>query len=205
MSDELAPAKTTANTLAIPTPFRLTGSGLEVIGSPSFEEWKECGSKLREVEKSIQWAIGDWLNYGERRYGEKYREAMEVTGLTYQTLADAKWAASRFDISCRHENLSFKHHREVAALPPAQADALLSRAESEGLSARDVRALVKASKPRAKPAVHREPAFLAHEECEEIAAWLRARRESWPTEFRSAFIARLRLILDEMEGADADH
>ena len=34
--------------------------------------------------------IGDWLNYGERKWGEKYKEALEKTGYDYQTLRNDK-------------------------------------------------------------------------------------------------------------------
>jgi hypothetical protein len=39
------------------------------------------------------------------------------------------WVASRFELSRRRDNLSFSHHREVAALPPEEADDLLDRAD----------------------------------------------------------------------------
>jgi len=35
-----------------------------------------------------------------------------------------KWVASRFELSCRHDNLTFKHHREVASLEPEEAAAI---------------------------------------------------------------------------------
>jgi hypothetical protein len=41
-------------------------------------------------------------------------------------MIDARCA---FETSRRHEVLSFNHHREVAALPPAEADALLNWCE----------------------------------------------------------------------------
>jgi len=50
------------------------------------------------------WWVGDWLNYGEARYGEMYSQAIEITGYASQTLADAKWVASRIEPSRRHEN-----------------------------------------------------------------------------------------------------
>lgn len=30
--------------------------------------------------------LGDWLNYGERVYGEKYSQAMDATGLDWHPL-----------------------------------------------------------------------------------------------------------------------
>ena len=64
------------------------------------------------------WAIGDWLNYGERSYGEMYKPAADVTGYSEETCRKAKWVSSQYETGIRIPNLSFGHHRIVAALPP---------------------------------------------------------------------------------------
>lgn len=64
------------------------------------------------------WWIGDWLRYGERKWGEKYSKAIDVTDLAYQSLVNAKNVAEKFsDFNRRRLNLSWSHHSEVAALP----------------------------------------------------------------------------------------
>ncbi len=42
---------------------------------------------------------------------------------------DAAWLAEKFETSRRREDLTFKHHAEVAALPPDEADAPLDWCE----------------------------------------------------------------------------
>ena len=54
----------------------------------------------------------------ERKYGETYTQAIEATGLNYQSVADAKWVAEKYEVSERTENLSWTHHRHAASLPP---------------------------------------------------------------------------------------
>lgn len=110
--------------------FRLHKNGLTPIGKPTFTEWQECGVFIQEAEKSVQFWIGDWLNFGEKAWGKKYQEALEKTGLDYQTLRDYKWVASSVPLSLRNDKLSFHHHREVASLPPLQQTHLLSKAAS---------------------------------------------------------------------------
>lgn len=83
--------------------------------------------------------VGDWLNYGERSYGETYAQALEETDYSYQGLADAKYVSGRIEISRRRENIPFSIHREVASLPPEQQDRLLQEAERDGLTVREVR------------------------------------------------------------------
>jgi len=47
-----------------------------------------------------------------------YTQALEATDYEYGTLRDSKWVASKIEMSCRHDNLSFEHHRQVAPLEP---------------------------------------------------------------------------------------
>lgn len=110
--------------------FRMTKTALVVPEDATFEDWLAVGKQLSAYAGAVHWWVGDWLNHGERKWGEKYAEAVEATGFDYQTLADDKWVAGR--VSFRNEKLSFAHHRVVASLPPAEQVALLSRAEQEG-------------------------------------------------------------------------
>jgi hypothetical protein len=51
-------------------------------------------------------------------------------GLNYQYAHDLAWVAGKFELSRRRETpVSFTHHREVAALPPADQDRLLDWVE----------------------------------------------------------------------------
>jgi hypothetical protein len=123
----------------IPTP-----TGLVATGNATVYEWRDFGKQLRQVTGAVQWLIGDWLNYGETRYGEKYKEAIEATGYDYQTLANEKQISRRFELSRRRENLSWAHHAEVAGLRPDEmGDDLLKRAENEGWSVKELRKVVK--------------------------------------------------------------
>jgi macrodomain Ter protein organizer (MatP/YcbG family) len=88
------------------------------------------------------WWIGDWVNFGERKYGEEYAQALDATNYDYGTLRNQKWVASRFVLSRRHDNLSFSHHQEVAAMDEEQADKLLSQAEAEGWTRTELREIV---------------------------------------------------------------
>jgi len=119
--------------------FKFTSSGLVVTGSPTFEEWEQCGRLLAHIQKRVHWWIGDWLNYGERTYGEKYAQALDETGYSYSTLATDKWVTNKIESSRRRESLRFSHHREVASLPPPEQDKWLDRAEKENLGPKDLR------------------------------------------------------------------
>jgi N6-adenosine-specific RNA methylase IME4 len=107
-----------------------------------FEQWLAYGEKLRAFHHRLGWLIGDWLCYGEQAYGEKYRHAAAMLGWDYGSLANVAWVVKKFQISCRHEDLSFTHHQEVAALESADAERLLQKAEDERWSVKQLRAEV---------------------------------------------------------------
>jgi len=128
-------------------PGDVTATGLALPENLSIERWLAIGEQLKTAERSLMWWIGDWLRFGERKYGEMYAQGMEATGLEYQTLADAKWVAEQYqDFSLRNEILSWSHHRFAAALPAPERAELLEQAEREEMSAHDVRAAVRRRK-----------------------------------------------------------
>lgn len=123
--------------------FYFDKTGLTVNGNPTFEEWQNCGEFLKQAEKSVQFWIGDWLNYGERKYGETYSQAMDQTGQEYQTVANQKYVSSKVEISLRRENLTFGHHALVAPMLPKEQSEWLDKAEKENLSIADLRHEIK--------------------------------------------------------------
>ncbi len=113
--------------------------GLDLPPGLPFDRWQAVGEALCHMERNIGWWLGDWWRYGERTYGEAAALAAP-TGYALGTVKNAAWVANRFpESSRRRDDLTFKHHQEVAPLEPRRADALLAKAAGEGLSARDLR------------------------------------------------------------------
>ena len=108
-----------------------------------FERWQEIGQQLRLMEGSLLWWIGDWSNYGEKKYGDKYESAIEATGLAYQTIANARMVAKAFQFSRRRENLTWSHHLEMCSLHESEQDKFLDEAEEEKLSKQELREAIR--------------------------------------------------------------
>jgi hypothetical protein len=104
-----------------------------------FEEWAEIGRRIATITDSAAWWIGDWLAFGRRFYPGRYKAALAMTGLDYQTLRNYAWIASRFPPSRRDDRVSFGHHAELASLPDDEADAWLARCAGEHWSRRKLR------------------------------------------------------------------
>jgi hypothetical protein len=111
----------------------------ELGGSLDLEAWIRLGMRLGTVGRASAWWLGDWVNYGNARFGEKYSRAARVTGYDVQSLMNMALVASKFQISRRREKLSWSHHAEVAALPEEAQERWLDEAEGLRLSVHALR------------------------------------------------------------------
>ena len=116
-----------------------TRIGLRLSGALTYDNWQRTGSQISKLADLSSWCLGDWLAYGEHQYTSRYRRAVEIVGLNYQTLRNYAWVARRFELSRRRDNLSFQHHMEVAKLPPAEQDQWLDMATKHGWTTSQLR------------------------------------------------------------------
>lgn len=114
-------------------------------------EWVDYGRRIGVTGRSAGWWIGDWLRYGNARFGERYARASKTTGYDVQTLMNMVYVASRFAVSRRRESLSWSHHAELAALDPDEQERWLARAEGERWSVRDLRTELRNSRAGRDP------------------------------------------------------
>lgn len=118
---------------SIPDAVSVTDVGLEFKRDIEYDQWLTLMATLQQLSTAFQFAIGDALNYGQKRYGEKYAQAMDATGCAYQSLANWSWVASNVPIDNRVAGLSWTHHRLVAHLGTAEQKAILESAKSRGV------------------------------------------------------------------------
>jgi len=111
--------------------FKATRVGLHLPKSRvSYERWEEEGYKLREVQAALRWCIGDWLNYGEERFGEMASQASDIwPEYSYSNLANMANVARAFPISRRRELVGWSLHAEVARLPEPEQEQWLDELE----------------------------------------------------------------------------
>lgn len=144
-------------------PFMATPSGLIVDGAVAdipFEMWEMYGKGLQVVFKSLPFVIGDWLAFGERTYGEKYVQAVELTGYATQTMYNAKFTCDHVPQEIRRpDTLSFDHHAAVASLPVEKQIELLDEAEEQGWTRDELRANVRGDQDPAELAAELGRAF----------------------------------------------
>lgn len=118
---------------------RMTPVAWEPNGELDLETWARFGARLASQSRAAGWWVGDWIRYGNARFGEKYARAEKLTLYDRQTLMNMAYVAARFEISRRRETLSWSHHAELAALTAEEQEHWLDLAEQERLSVRCLR------------------------------------------------------------------
>jgi hypothetical protein len=136
------------NDLATITPkVRVTPLGLEILEDLTFEEWASLASHLGSAVRSIEFVIGDWLVYGDRfavqlplpgftekprrAESERYEMALVQTSLDRLTLRNFSYVCRNVGKSCRHDFLSFEHHRALATLDEIEQQHWIATARAE--------------------------------------------------------------------------
>lgn len=120
-------------TVAVARGFKAGVNGLVWEGTPTFEAWAEAGKVLRVIERGAQFAIGDFLNYGEDRFNERASQVVDASeGWSEKTCGVYRWLASRIaPVNRRMDRLTVAHHLLVAALTPAKQKVWLSKAAAD--------------------------------------------------------------------------
>ncbi len=122
----------------------LTETSAHIKAGLDFKAWCEVGKSLSRASRSLQWWIGDWLNYGVKEYGDKRALALEhaeTFGLQPESIRYAMWVCEK--VVVRTTSLSFYHHREVAALSPKEQKYWLKQAEQNDWSVSDLRQAIR--------------------------------------------------------------
>ena len=55
---------------------RLTLTGYTPLPKQTIQQWIDDGKCLFRIEHATHWAIGDWMNAGERRFGQQASQAL---------------------------------------------------------------------------------------------------------------------------------
>lgn len=127
----------------------------------TFQQWAEIGRKFQQIDTSINWWLGDWLNEGEKRYGETFAQAIEVTGNKLEQLEQCKYVSASIRKPIRINFLSWTHHLRVAAFPEDEQRSLLAAAMENEWSSKEFYEVIRSYKdtpPRIKQQPEPPPA-----------------------------------------------
>lgn len=128
-------------------PVQVTETSLTFL-AVDYDQWAECGRALAKCKEATQFWIGDWLEAGEQRWGEKYSQAASETGINPQRLMQLKFVASRIPAGSRLKELSWTHHKIVASakgLTDVKRQAWLRIAQKRNLTTRELEDAIRQS------------------------------------------------------------
>lgn len=112
------------------------------FSEPTFAEWSAAGPRLMALEQALPWIIGDWLLYGEVKWGEMYTQAMDITHYSYSRLSTFVYVCRAMPYERRRTDLSFGHHEVVAPLEPDKQAMWLALAFKRSLSVHDLARMI---------------------------------------------------------------
>lgn len=135
----------------LPQFIQATPTGLLLDDDVSFEEWQAIATSFGKALNAAAWCIGDWLVYGERKWGKQllmegeafdpakpnripshaFDAAVAATNLDRQTLSQYASVCRAIPHGSRRDGISFAHHRLLSSLPEPKREEWLSLIDSE--------------------------------------------------------------------------
>lgn len=145
-----------ATQLAFDLGARLEPTGMELTNPDlTYDDWENIGRCIGFVGNAWQWWVGDWINFGDKLFGEeaaaaiddratRYDVARRVTGgIPVGTLTNIASICARIAKSRRRPELTIYQHEPVAALEPDDQTMWLTKAVDEQWSRDDLRAALR--------------------------------------------------------------
>lgn len=113
----------------------------------SYETYEALCVWLGRAHEAVRFAIGDAIRLGEKLYGEKAYQAIELIHLSEKGRMEYVRVAEKVPRSARRDDLSWSHHRAVATLPPKEQKRWLRKAAEEDLSHHELREALREGNP----------------------------------------------------------
>src|SRR3972149_5875029 len=118
-----------------PQAWDLSSIGLKLTDPDlPLEDFSQLCWMLGRFHEAVRFAIGDAILIGEKMYGEEAFQAFESLNLSEEGKREYLRVSERVPRSRRRRDLSWSHHRAVAALEPAAQRDWLKKASEEGMS-----------------------------------------------------------------------
>lgn len=119
-----------------------------------YKQFEALCVMLGKLHEAVRFAIGDAIMQGEKLYGEKAHQAIEQMNLSVDARLEYVRVASKVPRSVRRADLSWSHHRAVAALEPPEQKRWLKEAATRDLSHHALRQELRDATGEAEPAAN---------------------------------------------------
>lgn len=127
--------------------FRLRASGVDPVGKPTINQWRNAMEFAEAAEESSPYWVGDLALYADGR--PEWRSRLDDTTsrlhVARQTVANLKSISKRVKEPARKLAPTLSHAAVVAPLPAPQQEHWLGRATSENWTARELGNAIRAN------------------------------------------------------------
>jgi N6-adenosine-specific RNA methylase IME4 len=130
----------------LPKYCKATSTHLTFAENTPFEAWEAVGTSLRQIDGAVQLWLGDWLNFGQRAYGEKYTQAMEGGNYELHTLQNYASIAGRTELARQVPpggNLSMHHWDAIAGLDQKEQVVFAKKAADKDWTVKELREAIR--------------------------------------------------------------
>lgn len=115
------------------------------------ETWRTIGQTIAAQYRNAGWLVGDWLNFGKTQFGDQAELfAIDLLGEP-KSAKQLAALCQTFPPDRRNPALSQQHYLAVRDLPAPDRERLLSQAEAERLTPRDLKYRAAARKAEIAP------------------------------------------------------
>ena len=120
-----------------------------------YDQYEALCVLLGRMHEAVRFAIGDAIRLGEKLFGEDCYQAIEQMQLSEDARREYVRVSEKVARSVRRKDLSWSHHRAVAALPIPEQRRWLKTASEERLSHAELREALREGEPPRQAAVCR--------------------------------------------------
>lgn len=112
--------------------FVLIESELKITSIPEDDEWQRIADELTQMQRSINWWLGDLIVYGEAQIGDEIYQFFPE-GVSESLLSRCAAVSRAYPSGERNPYVSWTHHYLAMNLPATTRNAALHRAVADGL------------------------------------------------------------------------
>lgn len=129
----------------------ITALGFVMQPGMPFGRFQAICRAVGEAREQINFVMGDLAIAAEAEYGHEGYQALEELAVSPDALQQYARVAERIPRTRRVPGLSWSHHRAVASLEPAVADAYLAEARSRGWAKWQLEEAIRSDRPADPP------------------------------------------------------
>lgn len=170
--------------------------GLQLDESTTAEEWANIGKQLLVGNKILNWCLGDWLVFGEKK---NFASLSNELGFDEGYLRNLKWVSKEFPMSLRRDDISHKHYQILAPIDRAERKKWIDTIAKEGLSTRELTMRIRSAYSEVGEVDESAPVRTLTSKVRSLVSQLREAAGNWDTNQKKAWKSEIEPLVELYE------